>query len=278
MNPIKRHPIISYLIIAYVFSGLMWLIGTAIAGFGGYTIYSNSSIFLIFARGFSSPAHFAAFLLYSLAVYGPLFAALIVQRIVYGRGAVSAIIGQLKFKIGPKWYALVGAIAIGINLPVVIALLATTGFLSVGWMLSPLYWLAIVIPYFIYQLFTSGLEEPGWRGFLLPSLLKKYSADTASGLVGLAWAIWHYPLLLTMYWGADAVSTITTFAGFTLAIIGASFIYTWFYKKTGSLGLAIVLHAAMNTATLFMATTNNALYVFTGSCNLGCCFNFADCR
>jgi membrane protease YdiL (CAAX protease family) len=237
----------------------MWLMSFAIAGANGFTIYSNSSIFLIFARGFSSPLHFVTVVLYGLAVYGPLLAAIIVQRVLYGRGALNMILSQLNFKIKFKWFLLAVAIAISINVPVVFAIFVSTGFLNIGWMVAPLYWLAIVLPYFIYQLLTSGLEEPGWRGFLLPYLLKKHSSDTVSGLVGLAWAAWHYPLLLTMYWGNDATSILATFGGFTLAIIGASFIYTWLYKKTKSLWLAIVFHAAMNTASLFMATTGEPL-------------------
>jgi uncharacterized protein len=36
-------------------------------------------------------------------------------------------------------------------------------------------------------------EEAGWRGYLLPTLLRNYSPLKSSLLVGLVWALWHFP-------------------------------------------------------------------------------------
>jgi uncharacterized protein len=40
-------------------------------------------------------------------------------------------------------------------------------------------------------------EEPGWRGYALPHLLKKYSSLVSSPILGVIWFVWHLPLLLT---------------------------------------------------------------------------------
>ena len=39
-------------------------------------------------------------------------------------------------------------------------------------------------------------EELGWRGFMLPQLLKKHSLFTSSLLIGIFWGIWHLNILL----------------------------------------------------------------------------------
>lgn len=38
-------------------------------------------------------------------------------------------------------------------------------------------------------------EELGWRGYLLPKLLKRYSPRTAVLLTGVIWGIWHAPMI-----------------------------------------------------------------------------------
>jgi len=43
-------------------------------------------------------------------------------------------------------------------------------------------------------LFTAALEEPGWRGFLLPRLQQRFSPLLASLFVWFPWALWHGPL------------------------------------------------------------------------------------
>lgn len=53
-----------------------------------------------------------------------------------------------------------------------------------------------------------GQEELGWRGFMLPVLQERYSALTASLLVGVAWAGWHLALFL---------NTNTTHGGWPLS-------------------------------------------------------------
>ena len=50
-------------------------------------------------------------------------------------------------------------------------------------------------PSYLLQLLTSGLgEEPGWRGYLLPRLQAQFTPVRSVWLLGLALAVWHYPL------------------------------------------------------------------------------------
>jgi len=77
-------------------------------------------------------------------------------------------------------------------------------------------------------------EEIGWRGFLVPELVKQMSFTKASFLSGVLWAAWHSPLLLfadynagTNRWYALGCSSITC--------VSLSFILAWFRLKSDSL-------------------------------------------
>ena len=65
-------------------------------------------------------------------------------------------------------------------------------------------------------------EEIGWRGFLLPQLLKKYSPFVSSIIVGALWGIWHL----------NFTGGILGFVLYTITIIEMSILMTWLYGKT----------------------------------------------
>ena len=92
-----------------------------------------------------------------------------------------------------------------------------------------------------YSLFRGGLgEEIGLRGFILPFLANKKSLFTSSFIIGIFWAVWHYPV-----WVPNGL--LNLIAG-TLATIAWSGIFTYLFAKTRSLGLVILLHATGNAS------------------------------
>ncbi|WP_316825458.1 type II CAAX endopeptidase family protein [Pedobacter miscanthi] len=88
-------------------------------------------------------------------------------------------------------------------------------------------------------------EEIGWRGFLVPELSKRFGFGTTSLITGLIWAAWHYPLLIFGHYnnGTPVWYGLTCF---TISVIAASYIYTWFTLKSGSFWTAVLLHASHN--------------------------------
>ncbi len=92
--------------------------------------------------------------------------------------------------------------------------------------------------------FTTGPfgEEAGWRGFLLPRLMGRYSPIVASLVLGLLWSAWHYPL----YYGGTFASVGGT-AKFTFDILCYSILLTVLWAHTrGSVFWAIILHWTIN--------------------------------
>ena len=88
-------------------------------------------------------------------------------------------------------------------------------------------------------------EEFGWRGFLQRKLYP--NAPFASALAtGLIWAVWHYPLIFRGYNYPD--QPIIGAALFTVFTVLASYVFGWFYRRSGSIWCNSLAHAATNTA------------------------------
>lgn len=96
--------------------------------------------------------------------------------------------------------------------------------------------------FFVAMIFLDGPlgEELGWRGLLLPELLKKISPLKAGLVVGVIWYLWHIPLYL-----ADGKPIHPL--GYLINVVTLSVIFTWFYLKSGqSVFLTILLHNTSN--------------------------------
>jgi uncharacterized protein len=225
---IKRHPIVTFFVLAYTFSWLPWVLGTLIPA--------------------SRP-----FVLYPFFSAGPLLAALIVIPITQGRAGLRAWAASLlKWRVGWHWYA----IAIGIPLTVALGAAALnvvfgapslslaqilgangdaqglSSLLGIGPVLS------LVLVFFIRLINPSDGpvgEEPGWRGYALPGLQAKRSPLAAALMIGLLAAGWHLPIIFV-----GAASPFELLAPFSLGIVSS-----WVYNRTGgSLLLSLIFHAA----------------------------------
>lgn len=94
-------------------------------------------------------------------------------------------------------------------------------------------------------LFTALLEEPGWRGYLLPGLQQRFSPLFSSLLVWFPWALWHGPLDFHRPFRFTLVNYILIRVVF---LIPMTIILTWFYNRSGgNLLTSVLFHASMNT-------------------------------
>ncbi len=93
--------------------------------------------------------------------------------------------------------------------------------------------------------FTAYFEEPGWRGFLLPRLQRRFSPLLASLFVWLPWALWHAPLDFSGGVGHNLVYYVQVRV---ILLIPITIIMTWLYNRSGGNILSTALfHAGMNT-------------------------------
>ncbi len=111
----------------------------------------------------------------------------------------------------------------------------------------------------IFSMLTALGEEIGWRGFLVPLLMKKKTLLRTSLFVSVIWSLYHIPGLLT--WYSSGMNSFLVVIFFTMQIAGLSYITSWLRVKSNSLWPAVLLHASHN---LFVQRVFDVLTVDTG--------------
>jgi CAAX protease family protein len=202
MAVVQRHPFVVFVALAYGISWGLWLV----AALGGGRV----------------PFLFGAL--------GPMAAAAAVTWLSR-RSLIGWIRPVWRWRVPLRWWLYALGLPAGLY-AIVTAVLQVTGS-SVDWTLAgqrlPGY-----VSTFVFVLFVGGaLEEPGWRGFGLPTLQRRYGPLRSTLILGLVWGIWHVPV-----YGP---------AGFVIPLILAVF-YTLLWNATHSLLLCILLHASFTPA------------------------------
>ena len=251
---VKRYPLVFYFTLAFLFTWAYWL-PRAAADRGLLDIQVPGFVMLI-------------------AGYGPALAAIIVAGLAQGREGLRRLFGRLaRWRVGLRWYLAALLIPPAIQFSA-LALhlifsnepfrLAGSAQLTFGPDGQPL-WGQLLILLAIYILGCDGLgEELGWRGYALPRLQEKRSPLISSLILGVFWALWHLPYMLS----AGSVLADRPFILFFLNVLAQSILYTWLYNSTGgSTLLAILFHAAGNTTGTLMgavvpAAGDPRVYVF----------------
>jgi len=171
--------------------------------------------------------------------HGPFLAALIVLALTIGRVGVGNLFRKMTSWSGP-WYWLL----IGPGLVVTYLLVALILNLLMGATISNTAHLDSFLPTLAILMLMGGVwEEPGWTGYALPLLQRRYAdrrytALTASLHLGAIRAVWHLPLMLS---GAIPWYDVIFFT------IAFQFLITWLYNRTGgSVLIPMLFHLASN--------------------------------
>ena len=222
-----------YLTLSFTWTWALWLGGWTLGQARQAPINTGGTLFdLTTAAG--SPA-FLPQMLFDLAVFGPLLGYLAARRYrpVWGKPTPDTL--------------LITVAVPTISVIPAIALTLATGVPAAGLAAGPA--AGAIAVYFVSNLLTSGTEEFGWRGYLHPELRRhERTFWGAAWKGGLVWALWHYPLMLILYWQLGFIM-ILTIAGFTASLISMAWITALVYERSNSIALAAFLHALNNTAT-----------------------------
>ncbi|HEU4909047.1 MAG TPA: type II CAAX endopeptidase family protein [Propionibacteriaceae bacterium] len=238
-SAVMRHPLGSYLLLAFVIAWLFWV-----------------PLAWLLREGSAASGSALAIALQTLGVTGPLIAAIVVTGLTRGKTGVRRLLGGLRrWRVGPWWYAaaclLVPVLTvIGIAVRVALDLgPAVPESSALATRLADIGWIGVALTFplvLLWQCFGSPLlEEPGWRGFALPQMQRRLPAAWAALLVGAIWALWHVPIYLALDEDLALSLALITMHGFFLG---------WLYINTRSLLIAVLGHASINVV-------NNSLSV-----------------
>lgn len=210
---VKQYKVTAFFVFAFVIS---------------WTIWFSVRLFLA-QKGVFHP-------FYYVGVFGPFLSAIIVTGITERWSGLRQWLRKtFNFRINIGWYLIGGLLG-----PIGVALFQFSLYLLFGGepdfsKAYPWWKYLIIVP--ITALFAGGNEEPGWRGFALPQLLKKQHPLVASLFLGIMWATWHIPFTLSTGWGGGSYG----FAWFIINTVGLSFIMTWLYFKSSMSVIPVML-------------------------------------
>jgi uncharacterized protein len=207
---IRRYPLITFFVLAYVLSWWPWI------------LYALDLL----------PQPIAGF--------GPFLAAIVVLAITRGKtGVVGLLRRMVRWRVGLRWYAVALLLPVAISLAAAVFnfLLGAQAPSSVelgGWVgLFSTFLLLLLVPGI-----GGAWEEPGWRGYALPRLQVGRSALFASLILWIGIVVWHLPLMLVgeIHW-----SDVVFLMGFVI-------VFNWvFNNANGSVLILMLMHAMNNT-------------------------------
>jgi uncharacterized protein len=217
---LKRHPLVSYFVLAY---GITW---------GGILLFLAS-------RGFQLNTITAQDvpLIFLPMILGPSASSLIMTALLDGRGGLRDLWSrQTRWRVGWTWYAVA---LLTIPVLVVVILLAASA------VVSPAFAPGFQVIGLVFGLLAGGLEEIGWTGFATPRLLKNYTPLKAGLILGVLWAFWHILADFSANFNTMGVGWLLWFITFWLLPLTAyRMLMTWVYSHTRSLLLAQLMHAS----------------------------------
>lgn len=233
---LARHPLVSFFVMAYAFSWLVWtpwVLGEDGAGLLPIKLSDATS-------GLLNAAAILA---------GPTLAAFIMTGTTEGGAGVRRLLGRyVLWRVGIQWYLFA---LIGVPLIMLLGTVVVSGDLpNLGALGGPSYVLSY-LAFFVLVFIFGGplLEEPGWRGFALPRLERLHGPLVGTLILGVLWALWHLPEFLVPSWAASSggggILGITQFVVITITF---AIVITWVFNNTqASLLLVMLVHASIDT-------------------------------
>jgi len=234
---IKKYPVLTYYILVFVISwgGILLVVGPT--GIPGTEEQVERLVLFVLLALFA----------------GPSIAGILLTGLVYGRSGFRELLSRLlRRQVGFRWYA--------------VALLFAPLFQTVVWLtlcqFSPKFLPSIMSTSDKAMLLLSSiavgiigggfLEELGWTGFAVPELRHRYSIFTTGLIVGILHGVWH--ILITLWMSgtsAGAFSLAIFWPGMLFHIVSLTayrILMMGVYDRTGSLLLAILMHASLSAS------------------------------
>lgn len=232
----------------------MYAVLACVISWGGLFGVLGKNLF----TGMTNPSPVQFVLMFLTMYAGPSAAGLLLTALTGGKKALRAMFSRMRLRSsGPIWYILAVFSAPALTLVTLLGLSR----------LSPAFMPALFLPGYDLTLLPMGIffgfmtgffEELGWTGFAVPKLRESRGVITTGLIVGGVWGLWHLPLFLT----GDPAGTVP----FVLLLVVRLFtqlpafrvLMVWVYERTGSLPVAMVMHAGLTASSLIITARSTA--------------------
>jgi membrane protease YdiL (CAAX protease family) len=172
-----------------------------------------------------------------IAGFGPFLAALAVLAMTEGRAGIGRLLrSMVRWRVSPWAYAAAFGLPVLASGAAIAAVIVTGGspdFSAVAWLEVP----ATVVLVMLIPGMGGAWEEPGFRGFALPRLERRFGVLAGPLLLGAFWVVWHLPLFLA---GQILFTDVLTIIAASVVIAGV------FQSARQSVLIAMLLHSTNN--------------------------------
>jgi membrane protease YdiL (CAAX protease family) len=180
---------------------------------------------------------------------GPLVTGIIMTWITGGQAGIRDLCRRIgKWKVGGRWYqALLIFPFMILAVQVPLSILFTPK-------LAPIF-----NPIGILGGLMAGVqEEIGWMGYAYPKMQQRFGILRAGIVLGVIHALWHAPADFIGNFNTMQMEWLPYFLGFSIFIVALRIIIVWIYENTGSLLLAMLVHAFSTGSLGILVPTANS--------------------
>jgi membrane protease YdiL (CAAX protease family) len=192
---------------------------------------------------------------------GPSLSSVLLTGLLNGRAGLRDLLARfLTWRVGARWYAVA----------LLFAPLVVTAVLVPLSLLSPAFVPGIVSTQDKVSLLVMGIgagllgggfmEELGWTGFAGPRLRQRYGVLGTGLIVGLLWGALHFIL---MVWAGGLLGFLLPLPFYVGALPAYRVLMVSVYDRTGSLLVAMLMHASLSASTLILQPVSTGVPVLT---------------
>ena len=209
-----------------------------VAGYFVFTFFiSWMGAFLLVAGKLLNHEPIPAFdgiIMFPIMLLGPAISGIILTRFQGGVQGVRELFGRMKPSPAKKAWLL--SLFIPPTLIFFVLLILSN-------VLSREYKPGFFLPGLFFGIPAGFLEELGWMGFAFPNMVRLRSAFSSSILLGLAWSLWHLPVINFLGAASPHGSDwFIYFISFTAVMTAMRVIIAWVYVNSNSLLICQLLH------------------------------------
>jgi membrane protease YdiL (CAAX protease family) len=233
-NLAKKYELFGFFLLANLFS---WVVGISLAleaqGKGNAEAQGKGNAAIPFSMHY-------------LYAFGPTIAAIIMTWLLSGAEGIKELFGRiLKWRVKLIWWVIAFSPLWLFGLIVIVQQIITGEWLDLSLLgqvnFLPQLNLGVAL---VLWVLTFGLgEEIGWRGYALPRMQKNRSAMSATLILTVLWALWHWPMFFY-------VLDISIVFGWLISLTAGTIVFTWLYNSSqGSVLMLILWHGCFDFIT-----------------------------